>query len=454
MAKALGADAGDSKPADALLMAVQHFGVPSFPGTAAETATMLLGAAAEIEQQLMVEYLYGWFSASNAPLEWRTRLRTVFREEMGHLLTVQNLLLLTKNTPHFARMSGVAEAHQPFPLRLEPLSRRSVAKYVSGESPDPATLPAELQPDAAQALAEATAAGFTGNRVGVLYAAIYWLLQSDETPAPPWILPAGVFENKHLADADFAPGSIAYQGLPSDWRAQAAPQPAAGFFVAQAADRQAALNAVYEVSQQGEGIVTVTGNEISHFQQFLTLYRAIVAFAGPLPVQPVPVDPTYGDAVLPDANAEENRISAPGSQGLAELSDLHYVILLGCIHLSLLVPNSATGAAFRKALAKHAITGEMVGALGELGRELGTMPRKQGDNPAARAAGIPFSDPSLPQTEDQQTLAQFILDRVHNSDVLIDQLLPGLPQQVAVAVQAIKDDGTTLRTLLSQLPIA
>ena len=146
---------------DPLQLAVHEFGEPMVEGTPAEEAMVLLEAAAEIEQQLMVQYLYSYFSLRpEAPPLWK-KLKTVFKEEMGHLLTVQNLLLLAKNTPHLARMSGVAEPDQPFPLRLEPFGTSSLAKYVAAESPDPkmTPLPQDLQMQAAPAFAEATRLG-------------------------------------------------------------------------------------------------------------------------------------------------------------------------------------------------------------------------------------------------------------------------------------------------------
>ena len=102
--------------------------------------------------------------------------------------------------------------------------------------------------------------------------------------------------------------------------------------------------------------------EPSHFQQFLSIYTDARAFPKPLPARPVPTDPTYGANPLPDA-AEENRISASDSQSLAALCDLHYTILLAVIHLSLLVPDSQDGIAFRGDLAENAIDQQMVGAI-------------------------------------------------------------------------------------------
>src|SRR5947208_12215392 len=67
-----------------------------------DEAVFLLNIAAEVEHALMVQYLFAAYSlqdASRFPAAqaallraWRGALATVAREEMGHLITVQNLL--------------------------------------------------------------------------------------------------------------------------------------------------------------------------------------------------------------------------------------------------------------------------------------------------------------------------------------------------------------------------
>ena len=77
---------------------------------------MLLTFVATAEHCLMVQYLYAAFSLkveSSEPAElqqmiesWRHNLLAVAREEMGHLLTVQNLLLLLGAPAALARDSS------------------------------------------------------------------------------------------------------------------------------------------------------------------------------------------------------------------------------------------------------------------------------------------------------------------------------------------------------------
>ena len=74
-----------------------------------EFAVFLLHAAAEIEHSLLIQYLYAAYSideqseqdVNNFGLSWKTTIRLVAREEMAHLITVQNLLLA-----HYHRVAG------------------------------------------------------------------------------------------------------------------------------------------------------------------------------------------------------------------------------------------------------------------------------------------------------------------------------------------------------------
>ncbi len=71
--------------------------------SARDYLVMMLTSGAEIEHALMVQYLYAAYSINGdqasdedqAMVEgWRASILSVAREEMGHLLTVQNVLVL------------------------------------------------------------------------------------------------------------------------------------------------------------------------------------------------------------------------------------------------------------------------------------------------------------------------------------------------------------------------
>src|SRR5215210_8512247 len=107
----------------------------------------LLHSAAEIEHALMVQYLYaayslgeGNFQGTNVPStaqtlvnDWRRMIVATAKEEMGHLITVQNLLRFIGGTLNFEREDFPFRTLYPFHFQLEPLTKASLAKYVAAE---------------------------------------------------------------------------------------------------------------------------------------------------------------------------------------------------------------------------------------------------------------------------------------------------------------------------------
>jgi hypothetical protein len=103
----------------------------------------LLREAAEIEHGLMLQYLYCAFSVKaryqplvgfGAPMP--TNLLGVAVQEMQHLGAVNRLLVALGSRPHLDRQDFPYEPDiYPFPFMLEPISRRSLAKYVYTEGP-------------------------------------------------------------------------------------------------------------------------------------------------------------------------------------------------------------------------------------------------------------------------------------------------------------------------------
>jgi Ferritin-like/Putative lumazine-binding len=108
---------------------------------------MLLTFGATAEHCLMVQYLYAAYSLKVESNEtpklrkmiesWRHNLLAVAREEMGHLLTVQNLLLLLGAPAALGRDSSVwAQNYYPYPFSLDPLTLDTLACFVYAEMPD------------------------------------------------------------------------------------------------------------------------------------------------------------------------------------------------------------------------------------------------------------------------------------------------------------------------------
>jgi Ferritin-like len=106
---------------------------------------MLLSFGATVEHCLMVQYLYAAYSLRidepdkdrRKMIErWRADIIAVAREEMGHLLTVQNLRLLLGSTVDIGRDSSPwAREYYPYPFTLEPVSLLSLSCFVYAEAP-------------------------------------------------------------------------------------------------------------------------------------------------------------------------------------------------------------------------------------------------------------------------------------------------------------------------------
>jgi hypothetical protein len=364
-----------------------------------DKAKILLESAAEIEHALMVQYLYAAYSLKSkeevtdtkqkkvlnegSAASWPNILLGIAREEMGHLLTVQNLLLALGLAPNLEREDFPPRKDlYPFALHLEPLTQQSLAKYVVAEAPVDAS-------DIDDIIAVACESrGAEINHVGVLYgllgvvfatkeqveegaasddswhATVSQLAELAHQHAPP-------AESWHLPESAFQVGFPEQQAVPSDWQV-------GGVRVHAVTDRETARVAIRDIGEQGEG--PTVGGEQSHFERFRRLYRgdgAPLAFpagepAGEwVPTRRVSKDPRVGD------------IADQRTRRWAELADLRYGLLLGLVEHYLLTTGDD-----RKLLTAW-IFAEMRTRVGFLARKLTAMPTGDGDG----VASIPFTLP-------------------------------------------------------------
>jgi hypothetical protein len=362
-------------------------------------AEILLQTAAEVEHALMVQYLYAAYSlktvkdvtdqAQKAVLKetsatsWPQSLLGIAREEMGHLMTVQNLLLLLGLAPNFEREDFPPHKDlYPFALHLEPLTRRSLAKYVVAEAP----VDAEGIDDAIELATES--AGGTINHVGILYGLLGLVFTAEDdveaggSGSDEWDeivrrLADAAYQQAppsawHLADADLNADARARQADPADWQV-------GHLRVHSVADRAAAVRAIRDIGEQGEG--PTSEGEASHFDRFLGIFRGgggVAPFPEPsawTPTRAVPVDPNVGS------------IGEPRTKRWAELADIRYALLLGLLEHYLL----ASGDDRRLLVAW--VVAEMRSRIAFIARELTAMPLGGGAGAGAVAA-IPFTLPA------------------------------------------------------------
>jgi hypothetical protein len=394
-------EAAEAAPMTRVTLPLPNLG--AYP-TPRDKAKILLESAAEVEHSLMVQYLYATYSLKSKDQvdgehkqlldwddetgqSWPLTLLAIAREEMGHLMTVQNLLILLGLAPNFEREDFPARTNlYPFPLKLGPLTRSSLAKYVVAEGPWDATGIAEI-------IDLATAkAGSAINHVGILYGLVgvvfcrqdqidggatghaYWdailrlirdaAYKQDQAP-----------ERWHLPDGEFHPETLEHQADPNDWTV-AQPQ----IRVHRVTNRAAALNAIRDIGEQGEG--PSSEGEASHFERFLRVFRGAEgqgAFPLPgvwVPTRPVPTDPKLTD------------FTHPRTRGWAELADVRYALLLGFLGHYM-----GTSGDVRRILTGW-IFAEMRSRLGFIARELTSMPADN-DPSSTDCAAAPFTLPRL-----------------------------------------------------------
>ncbi|HEY0071900.1 MAG TPA: ferritin-like protein [Chloroflexia bacterium] len=283
-----------------------------------DEAVFLLHTGAEIEHALLVQYLYAAYSLKSpkeVPPEhaakvraWKKTLLGIAREEMGHLITVQNLLRLIGGPLNLEREDYPFRSQlYPFPFRLERLSKGSLAKYVVAEMPYFRDPPEELRQIVTRAT---TASTMAVNQVGEIYARVMQLLAAHDGSTEP-----------RLNDEDFLSGVGSRQAHYDNWGGEAS------VLVPDLYDRAGALKAVAELAEQGEGLEDAQ-EAPSHFQRLLAIYREFPEAGEWEPTYAVPTDPNTGTSDGVIVSDQAGCITHPDALRWAELFNLRYRLLL------------------------------------------------------------------------------------------------------------------------------
>jgi Ferritin-like len=367
-------------------------------------AIFLLCAGAEVEHSLLVQYLYAAYSVNertdekenNPVLKWKTVLRLIAREEMAHLVTVQNLLLTLGADLHLNRTPvHRTPSNLPLPYKLQPLSVESLRKYVLFESPTPD----QMNPGEIGAVDEIHAASPGASvifRVGSIYAAIYWLFMKSNKPDGDWPFGPGVercFTHEygkefHLEDSDFVSAE--------EYRDRAADPKEWGIFessthVDGAWPRETALSSLRWLMSQGEGPNAI---EESHFHHFLRIYEEFIDLGSSAKsrIFHVPENPRVRGAKGGGGRGQEvgTLIKNPRSKLWGELFNARYQLMLLNI-LESLSASRSKNAAKRENLAIWAVAEmDFVKRIGQL------LPFMFLDRSDAKRAGAPFQAVALP----------------------------------------------------------
>jgi Ferritin-like len=401
--------AGDRDVVREMLLRV---GIPVVEGvgTAREFAIELLKLAAEVEHALMVQYLYAATSIPDQPepdsVNYHEKLMDVVVQEMGHLATIQNLLLLLGGRKAFYMQRDVmreASEKNPIPFVLEPVNKTSLATYVAAEKPAQVPPELEAQVDELVRLAEKEA-GVDTHRVGAIYELLRWMFTPLEEASKgiDFAALAPLPANPHFSDADLQDLSevTRYEALTDEWQVFEE-----DVILATAHTTAEARDAIDRIAEQGEGL---TDRSRSHFAEFMEMVAAFEA--GKISVKPIAKSPTL------DAHEGQGSevISHRYTQLWGEVFSLQYSLLVLTIYHTLVTPRPSDGSAgLRGTLASLALRG-MRRVIGPVSALIASLPLRA--DGSSDKAGPPYDlDASILQSDaDHDLVAQHIrmIDRL------------------------------------------
>ena len=338
-----------------------------------ELARMLqIGAA--IEHSLMVQYLYTAYSADVVVADrqfsadgalWQQQLFTIAREEMGHLMTIQNALRLIGAAPNWSREDIPSVGpYYPFPMEFEPFTFIAIEKYVYAEMdpsidqvppPGRKISPQRQNWEALRKKIDADVMAATGNKakhVGVLYHDLLARMRDPAQTDEAWFDP-----NTYGQQASWDAWGKGYRPHPLDADLDDPRQPP-NVIVATMGTRTEAIDALMQIAGQGEAphLRHPRTRTPSHFDRFMVIYDGVAPQAAKVDalVDNLPTNPTTKQSAAANdgtsgtsAALQQQYISNPASRTLAQLSDHRYLMLVTNLAHSQLVavsPKAATRA--------------------------------------------------------------------------------------------------------------
>jgi rubrerythrin len=384
----------------------------------------LLRVASTLEHKLMVQYLFAAYSLGGPQVpgeyrdmvrEWRETFLTIAREEMGHLLTAQNILTFLGAEINFADSEFAWNIEY---FSFEPVTLNSLACYLFAEM-DAADVFPEKEEIKRRAARQLRIVPDKLIPVEELYTAIIALL-ADEEKIPE----AALKHNTYLAQATWDDWGRSYGPEPRMLDAEGSldgpPPPIipnrAILLINNVASRTEAVEALKAVSGQGEGPrlslnkrpkrphmsegYTMEGQdprEPSHFVRFIKIYRELKSTQSKKwsPSLPVAVNPCTIE------RPEGTYISCEHSRDWADLFNMRYRMLLECLahtfRLARVTPHNEPSV---RAMSMHRVFCEMYN-LKAIAKILVQMPLTD-DPHDDRRAGPPFYLPhthSLPPSD-------------------------------------------------------
>ena len=445
-------------------------GKPEGVGQVEHLITLLqMGAA--IEHELMIQYLYAAYSLGHDKMPpkhrqkvrvWQQNVLAIAREEMGHLLTVQNVLTalgapIVWDRGNYPRMEAV------FPLSrkaLGPLTKESLEVYIYAEGPtELADSKGIGRVTAAQAKeiydAASRAVGTTPDQVGTLYAEIIRIVKD------PLLIPDSAFHAETYAKQasweewgkGYEPYVIDAHTHPPDVTQEDRKAPvfySPRIILSQVASRTQVVEALMAISEQGENARLAYDGQPSHFERFVSIYdgwtrseadvrkEAADGTVGVVwrPTRQVPINPTVDEA---RTGPTTTYIEARYSREWGILFNLRYRLLLTYLSQMYRLPPVAdpTEPQMRPGTL-HRVFSEMYNLRAVAGI-LVRLPLT--DTPGdERRAGPPFELPYttvLPQADDD--CWRMCRDLLRECVVLGDKLSIGAPADGAAYLASLRN---------------
>jgi hypothetical protein len=372
-----------------------------------EQLIWLLHLGATMEHALMVQYLYSAYSLGGPQVptehhqdvkQWQDSILAVAREEMGHLLTVQNVLTFLG--------AGFDLSRDQFPwaiewFNIEPFSMGSLACYVNAEMPEFENFPErrEIEHLVKKHLKKHS---LPVHPVAEIYREIMDLL-ADTKRIPE----SALHPETYLRQASWDEWGRGYKpdprpldaagNLEDQTKAQEKAREKAQFdshvLVFKVATRTEALAALLQVSLQGEGKEDIKQPGVwTHFRRFIKIFKRFKEIESDRwsPAALAPKNPST-QAGLPKETY--TYISCARTRNWAVLSNVRYWMLSRYLaHTFQIKAAGAPGEPNVRAMLMHRIFGEMY-QLKALSGRLFQMPLT--DEPGdPRRAGPPFELPS------------------------------------------------------------
>jgi hypothetical protein len=435
--------------------------------------SFLLHIDAELEHGLMVQYLYGAYSMGGDHIEdkykhivrkWQEIVLGISKEEMGHLVSVQNVLRVIGAPLNFSRQDFPWDTDlYPFPFKLEPFTKESLAKYIYAESPEnwinikkeDTKVEKQIKKEIRILLKQGVDEDQLGDPISCIFKEVLALLNDTK------LIPDSLFQaNSYPFQAKFDEWGRGYKDGARGNSMAGSPKGAPNVLVAPLMSRTDAINAVTEIAEQGESTEIKNADELSHFERFLSIYvewREMPEDFMPsrnIATNPTilngAADPEFSPATGQAANDEIDYIIDPITQQWASLFDIRYRMLLNFLSHSFLLDAgyNNSGAHSPRGTIIHATFGEMYN-LRSLSHVLMKMPL---GGETDKCAGPPFTVPytlDLPIGEANRW--RMHQDLLEASQALTEKLLTSADESQKNYLYSLREADTKLNAIAEEI---